>query len=195
MTRINTARGELRAPDGFLNASSRRRKIAPLDEVLAYKNRDVVQRFLDAYPIDRADAQEIFTELKRWLWLTTYQSTLGGRRRLVVTLPMAALDEMWHCFVLFTQDYVKFCFGLFGRFIHHQPVTVAEKTRTRRRMRDDPEALARSLARQMEWQYGFIAEVLGEQTLRKWYVELPAKYPLERLQRLNAQSAGIVRQE
>lgn len=165
--------------------------LAPLQDVLAYKNRDVVQRFLDSYPIDRADAEEIFTEMKRWLWLVGYRGSLGGRRQLIVTQPMAALDEMWHCFVLFTSDYTKFCQRFFGRFIHHQPVTLAEKARARRSMQKDPEGLARTVARQMEWQYAFIAEHLGEDTLRKWYVELPEKYPLEVLQRLNAQSAVV----
>ncbi|MDI1442582.1 hypothetical protein [Polyangium sp. 6x1] len=164
-------------------------KLSSLDEVLAYRNRDVVQRFLDSYPIDPADAEEIFIEMKRWLWLTGHQPMLRSRRQLVVTRPMAALDEMWHCFVLFTQDYADFCSRFFGRFIHHQPVTLAEKARTRRRLQKDPEGFARAMARQMEWQYGLIAEHLGEDTLRKWYIELPSKYPLETLQRLNAQSA------
>lgn len=196
MTRANTApfaHAETLASCGSFGIPSRREKLASLEEVLAYKNRDVVQRFLDSYPIDPADAEEIFTEVKRWLWLTGYKTTLRSRRRLVVTRPMAALDEMWHCFVLFTQDYVEFCFRFFGQFIHHYPVTLAEKTRTRRRMQKDPEGFARAFARQMEWQYGFIAEQLGEETLRKWYVELPSKYPLETLQRLNAQSAVVGR--
>ncbi len=172
----------------------RSKKLAPLDEVLAYKNRDVVQRFLDAYPMARADAEDIFKEAKRWLWLIADSARLGGRRRLIVTRPMAALDEMWHCFVLFTPDYTEFCFRYFGRFIHHKPVTLTEKARARRRMQRDPEGLARSVARQMEWQYGHIADVLGEQTLRKWYVELPARYPLEALQRLNARSVAVSQQ-
>lgn len=169
--------------------SSRRAKLAPLDEVLAYENRDVVQRFLDSYPIDPADAAELFTEVKRWLWLAGYQAMRPSRRQLIVTRPMTALDEMWHCFVLFTPDYTEFCLRFFGRFLHHQPTTLAEKARTRRRRQKDPEGFARALARQMEWQYRLIAEQLGEETLRKWYIELPSKYPLETLQRLNAQSA------
>lgn len=194
MTRVETAsfaHEETLAPYGSFGTPSRGEKLASLAEVLAYKNRDVVQRFLESYPIAPGDAEEIFIEAKRWLWLAGYRATLRGRRQLVVTRPMAALDEMWHCFVLYTQDYAEFCFRFFGKFIHHQPVTVAEKTRTRRRLQKDPEGFARTVARQMEWQYGFVAEHLGEETLRKWYVELPAKYPLEILQRLNAQSVVV----
>ncbi|MDI1479264.1 hypothetical protein [Polyangium sp. y55x31] len=197
MTHADTehfAREETLASCGTWGMHARTKKLASLDEVLAYENRDVVQRFLESYPIDPADAEALFTETKRWLWLIGQKSKLRGRKRLLVTRPMAALDEMWHCFLLFTQDYVAFCFRFFGQFIHHQPVTLAEKTRTRRRMQRDPEGFTRAFARQMEWQYGFIAEHLGEETLRRWYVELPSKYPMETLQRLNAQSAVAGRQ-
>lgn len=172
-------------------APAKRPKVASLEEVLAYKNRDVVQRFLKSYPIDPADAEEIFTEMKRWLWLFGYRSMLGSRKRLYVHTPMTALDEMWHCFVLYTEDYAEFCFRFFGQFLHHRPVTLAEKARAQRRMEKDPEGYARAFARQMEGQYRIIADILGEDTLRKWYVELPAKYSLETLRRLNAQSAVV----
>lgn len=168
-----------------------KQKIASLEEVLRYKNRDVVQRFLKSYPIDPADAEDIFTEMKRWLWLFGYRSMLGSRQRLFVHTPMTALDEMWHCFVLYTQDYAEFCFRFFGQFLHHRPLTLAENARAQRRMQKDPEGYARAFARQMEGQYRIIAEILGEETLRKWYVELPAKYSRETLQRLNAQSAVV----
>ncbi|MDI1434591.1 glycine-rich domain-containing protein [Polyangium sorediatum] len=174
---------------GSWGVPARKQKLSSLDEVLAYRNRDVVQRFLVSYPMDPADAEEIFTETKRWLWLIGQKSKLRSRRRLLVTQPMAALDEMWHCFLLFTQNYGAFCARFFGQFIHHEPVTLAEKARARRRMQKDPEGFARAFARQMEWQYEFVAEHLGEETLRRWYVELPLKYPMEMLQRLNAQSA------
>jgi hypothetical protein len=172
-----------------------KQKIASLEEVLRYKNRDVVQRFLKSYPIDPADAEDIFTEMKRWLWLFGYRSMLGSRQRLFVHKPMTALDEMWHCFVLYTQDYAEFCSRYFGQFLHHRPLTLAEKARAQRRMQKDPEGYARAFARQMEGQYRIIAETLGEETLRKWYVELPAKYSLETLQRLNAQSAVVSRHD
>jgi hypothetical protein len=191
MSRVNTASSlseEMCEFLGVAGAPSRGQRRAPLDEVLAYKHADVVHRFLDMYPIEPADAEELFTEVKRWLWLCGDRSSGGGRKQLVVTTAMAALDEMWHCFVLYTLDYARFCFRFFGRFIHHHPMTLAEKARMQRRLEKDPEGFKRSFARQMEWQYRLIGEQLGEETLRKWYIELPTKYPLETLQRLNAQS-------
>jgi hypothetical protein len=31
------------------------------------------------------------------------------------------VDEVWHTFILFTEDYAAFCADVFGRFIHHRP--------------------------------------------------------------------------
>lgn len=36
--------------------------------------------------------------------------------------PSKAVDVGWHTFVLHTFDYAKFCEGVAGRFIHHNPV-------------------------------------------------------------------------
>ncbi len=38
------------------------------------------------------------------------------------------VDEAWHCHVLDTPDYARFCAEVFGRFLHHNPVfTAAEQ--------------------------------------------------------------------
>ncbi len=34
---------------------------------------------------------------------------------------MGAIDELWHTFVIFTQDYARFCDAVAGRFLHHVP--------------------------------------------------------------------------
>ncbi|APR82838.1 Hypothetical protein A7982_08187 [Minicystis rosea] len=180
---------------GARRTSSRKQGQGSLAEALAYRNRDVVQRFLEAYPIDPADAEIIFTETKRWLWLAGRLGQRGGKGQLTVTQPMFALDEMWHCFIVFTRDYAEFCARFVGHYIHHQPVTLAEKARARRHRERDPEGFARAFARKMERQYTWIAEQLGEDTLRAWHVEIPAKYPMSTLQRLNAEAAVAHRYE
>ncbi len=34
---------------------------------------------------------------------------------------MGAIDELWHTFVIFTQDYARFCDQVAGQFLHHVP--------------------------------------------------------------------------
>jgi hypothetical protein len=33
------------------------------------------------------------------------------------------VDEVWHRFILFTEEYTKFCDSIFGKYIHHAPNT------------------------------------------------------------------------
>ena len=36
------------------------------------------------------------------------------------------IDELWHTFILFTNDYRKFCDTTVGEYIHHDPNVNAE---------------------------------------------------------------------
>lgn len=42
-----------------------------------------------------------------------------GHRRLAMISPK--VDEVWHTFILFTEDYASFCEKVFGFFLHHHP--------------------------------------------------------------------------
>lgn len=151
---------------------------APLTKVLAYKNCEVVRRFREQYPVAEKEAQDIFRETKKWLWLLSAAPASG---RLGVTDPILVLDEMWHAFLMYTREYHDFCQRYFGRFLHHAPTTHAEMLRMQRRLASHPERVARELEASRRWQYQTILEYLGEPTLRKWYVGYPKKYSPEKL--------------
>lgn len=34
--------------------------------------------------------------------------------------PLLEMDEMWHAFILHTEDYVAFSMQYFGGYVHHQ---------------------------------------------------------------------------
>jgi len=34
---------------------------------------------------------------------------------------MKEIDQMWHIFLLYTQDYMDFCEKYFGEYLHHLP--------------------------------------------------------------------------
>lgn len=152
----------------------------PLREVLRHRNRAVVDRFLKELPIGEREAEDVFRETKRWLWLLA--SAPG--RELAITTPLLVLDEMWHTFILFTRPYAEFCGRYFGRFVHHMPTPEREKKRVQARFERGPEAVLREVEARNRRQYEIILEHLGEATLRKWYIEYAEKYPLERLQEL-----------
>lgn len=155
--------------------------VRPLAEVLRYRHIEVIRRFREQFPVSEREAHSIFRETKKWLWLCATSPTPG---RLAVTDQILVIDEMWHTFLMYTQDYHAFCLRAFGKFLHHVPTTEAEKARQRRRMQTYPERVAHEVETETRWQCGLIAERLGEATLRKWYLDYPKRYSPARLRRL-----------
>ncbi|MCG8335446.1 MAG: peptidylprolyl isomerase [Proteobacteria bacterium] len=100
------------------------KKDVDLSQVLAYRNKDVVDSFCESFDISREDAEDIFQQMLKFFWLS---ETQDKEIMSVIDHPISIVDEMWHTFVLFTKQYRKFCFDYFGRFIHHNPTTVDEK--------------------------------------------------------------------
>ena len=81
---------------------------------------------------------------------------------------MIIIDEMWHMFILFTEDYYNFCNKYFGHYIHHLPET-QEKN------------ISSTTKNNFKKQHTMISEVLGKGTVEKWYNEYPAKYSIDQL--------------
>jgi hypothetical protein len=69
----------------------------------------------------RAEAELIFQETLKWLWLCSLPEREENRGP-VTHAPMQVVDEMWHSFILCTRDYQRFCDENLGGYIHHQPI-------------------------------------------------------------------------
>lgn len=85
-----------------------------LKRVMRYENPAVVKKIEQTYGLSHADARILFDDTKMFLYLcATNPSTKLG--------PTIPIDDGWHTFILFTEDYATFCREQFGTFIHHQP--------------------------------------------------------------------------
>lgn len=62
---------------------------------------------------------ELFGEMKKFLYLC---ATNDGSMA-----PPEDIDEIWHNFILFTGDYADYCKSKVGFFLHHQPLTQAQR--------------------------------------------------------------------
>ncbi len=133
-----------------------------LDEVLAYQNPAVVRRYAREHGVSQEEAEDLFQEMLKWLYLC-YRTNLDGPdgAACVMTQDIIKIDWMWHTFLLFTRDYAAFCDRCFGFFLHHIPNEDEE---------EQPLDLA-VVREQLEQQYGLVYDVLGEQTLLTWYDE------------------------
>src|SRR5947208_1283923 len=93
---------------------------ASLDEVLAYRHPGVVRRYRKEHGASEQEAEEVFREMLKWLYLCHRALASGPEGFACAVGPeLAMIDEMWHTFLLFTRDYADFCERHFGTFLHH----------------------------------------------------------------------------
>src|SRR5262245_45172810 len=129
-----------------------------LAEVLAYRHPGVIRRYAKEHGASLEQAEEVFVEMLKWLYLCAHSSV-----PCTMTPDIEKLDWMWHSFVLFTRDYAAFCDRYFGFFLHHVPT---ENEDEEEGPLDEEAAKA-----QLEQQYALVYDVLGEQTLITWHGE------------------------
>jgi hypothetical protein len=135
--------------------------IAALERVLAYRHPGVVARYRREQGGSEAEAQEVFVDLLAFLYLSARSIETAGGTVVGMYPEILKLDEMWHCFILHTRDYGKFCEQHFGFFLHHEPAEPVSDGQASRRG-DDAE-LSKFLS--------FTYDELGEATVRRWFVE------------------------
>lgn len=136
-----------------------------LSEVLEYKNSAVLKLYIANYPNNILSAESAFEEMLKYLWLTQkheldLKNNPDGNlpNECIMLRSMREIDEMWHEFILFTQDYTDFCLKYFGDYIHHlpnifdnAPLPIEERN----------EQISRLLP--------YIYDNLGEATMRTWF--------------------------
>ena len=68
---------------------------------------------------DMTDGQlkEILDEFKKYMAILVINYRNGKKVEMVSEL----VDEVWHTFILFTNEYRKFCETIIGEYIHHEP--------------------------------------------------------------------------
>ncbi len=158
--------------------------IAPLEEVLKYRNENVPHRFKKHFAVSDEVADEVFVEMLKWLWMcaiTVELNRLGKIDfKIGVIRGLPIIDHMWHNFILHTVAYEEFCDKYFSNFIHHLPTSKAE---------DDYRILSSDkfggeVIDFYHNQHSLTFDLLGEETCNKWFVEYDQKYPKERLDEL-----------
>jgi hypothetical protein len=94
------------------------------------------------------------------------------------------VDEMLHTFILFTREYIQYCDKNYGVYLHHAPKTKKAKDAQMERFKKDREQMLATEAEFLSNMYSFAYEMLGEETVVKWYSEYPKKYSGARMAEL-----------
>jgi hypothetical protein len=84
-------------------------------QILEHDLSVVTRTFAERQPGFANDAKELEVECKRFLYLAAIAPNL-------VFAPTKPVDEYWHQFVMFTQEYEAFCAKFNGGFVHHNPL-------------------------------------------------------------------------
>ena len=137
-----------------------------LEKVLEYRNADVVDNFCATFALPRDEAEVLFQDVLRWLWLSN--KAHESHTAMFVDPTMQLFDEMWHTFILFTRDYQEFCDRYFGFYVHHKPTPQDEYAQQISSYETDPQQYMARLQDQFKAQYGLIYDMLGAETLVKW---------------------------
>ncbi len=146
-------------------------------QIMAYENEDVIDRFLNMMKVSENEAKSIFTETKKFLFL----SQLPG-----VFIPdeLLILDEMWHNFILFTKDYDAFCNNHFGHFLHHQPALKAEKFAQKELYKNDQNQAKSIFNEKLGVLISCTYDQFGEETVLNWFSTYPKIYSPANIKKL-----------
>ncbi|AMO47401.1 hypothetical protein [Kosakonia oryzendophytica] len=156
--------------------------VSDIDRVLAYQNEDLITKFRKEWNVTQEEAEDIFYETKKFLYLAARCQTECFN--ISVYEQMQVIDEMWHTFVLFTDRYHHFCEEYLGGFLHHFPFTremLRSEIKHITAMNSDFETYKQQAYHN---QILKIKELLGEETVIKWYGEYAVNYSIDRLNAL-----------
>lgn len=139
----------------------------PLSAAVEYRNPDVVDSFLATWAMPRAEAELLFEDIRRWIWLSA--KARETQAKLFIDAKLRLFDEMWHTFVLFTKEYAAFCEKYVGRFCHHAPTTQPQHREIARRAAEDPEEYVRKLRDDYTALITLVVNELGEDVATRWF--------------------------
>lgn len=141
-------------------------QLPSIEDLLNYKNPAVLKLYAQNYQKNKLLPEQAFAEVLKYLWLTTKHTIEQQHNPDNSTLPascvmlrsMQEIDQMWHEFILFTQDYTDFCQKYFGEYIHHLP-----------NLFDTMPASAEEVAEEISKLLPYVYDNLGEDTMRIWF--------------------------
>lgn len=148
-----------------------------LQSMLQYRNEDIISRFCSQFDVSETEATDIFQETIKFLFLSQKPTVFIPDELLI-------LDEMWHNFILFTYEYHEFSQTHFQRYLHHRPATKAEKVAQLQLLATDPQRAKEEYMNRYELLLDETFDLLGEETVVKWFEVYPKTYSKERIKQL-----------
>ncbi|HAT1844400.1 hypothetical protein [Legionella pneumophila] len=142
--------------------------LVSVNQLLEYKNYPLLSRYKKDYPHNKLNAEEAFAELMKFLWvrekhkedILSYPENEELKFSCAIYTEMLDMDDMWHTFLLFTKDYMDFCYQYFGEYLHHTPAL------------EDEYIQENEFTVEFSRYLSYIYDNLGEKTIIKWFGKL-----------------------
>ncbi|ESN40835.1 glycine-rich domain-containing protein [Klebsiella variicola] len=164
------------------NISTGPLSVSVLEKIMEYQNDDLIHKFCKEWDVTREQARDIFEETKKFLYLAATCQTQCVN--ITVHQQIQVIDEMWHTFVLFTDQYYHFCEKYLGGFLHHFPFT-RKMLRSEIKFVNSTDSNFETYKQNtFRSQIMKISEILGQDTVVKWYGEYAVQYSLVKLNAL-----------
>ncbi|WP_205513237.1 hypothetical protein [Longitalea arenae] len=148
-----------------------------LAALLQYQNEDVIARFTDLFDVSETEAEAIFTETKKFLYISRQPGVFIPDELLII-------DEMWHNFILFTATYQEFCDRYFGAYLHHLPASKMEKRQQQQQLALDAAAARKAFKEKLATFMSITYDQLGQETVIRWFQEYPKRYSKQAIRNL-----------
>ncbi len=137
-----------------------------LEQITSYKNQAVINRFIKEFPRVSDQAETLFTDLMRFFWASYKHSSEQKNQptneslqfTFIMDNEMKDIDHMWHVFLLYTEDYMKFCDDYFGHYLHHLPDVVKVNSN-----------IVINFEENLERFLSYVYDNLGESVVRRWF--------------------------
>ncbi len=150
--------------------------------IQAYRNQDLLDKFMEEWNVSLEQANDIFNETKKFLFLAS--KVTSENFSLEIDEPLLIIDKMWHTFILYTAEYAKFCNTFFGNMLHHEPFTKASLDKRIWILRSKGITFSEAKKAHLMQQLDVIESNLGFETVKKWYVDYANDYSPEKLKEM-----------
>ncbi|MEL7370238.1 MAG: cupin domain-containing protein, partial [Myxococcota bacterium] len=138
-----------------------------------------IDRFVAEFDVSVPTAEALFDDLKAWFQLNK-KLREEGLRPIEMRSAMLAIDEMWHVFALYGQDYEDFCQEVAGRPVLHAPNAIVKKKPSEAALEKKDAAFEKTDAapsselerERYKQEILHVIEHLGPDMAKRWYREL-----------------------
>lgn len=158
----------------------KQKKNISLDALLKYSNPTVIEAFSDQYFFTAIESREIFIDLLKFLWLGhTYADIHKDCDIGSIDKEIIVIDEMWHTFILHTQEYSRFCHEYFGYYIHHRPTPNKEKIAFEKEKKNS--IFVNNFIERKRKKYSAVYDILGRETFNRWFQQFPQEFSIQKI--------------